>query len=75
MVHKTPECDKWELAMRSRELWEMLADDIQRQCMDPLEILGWKKTGKFVFVVDNPRSTLLLLYFVGKLNSSLDQKI
>ncbi|XP_052170532.1 uncharacterized protein LOC127786865 [Diospyros lotus] len=48
MVHKTPESDKWELAMRSHELWELLADDIQRQCMNPLEILGWKKTGSLL---------------------------
>jgi hypothetical protein len=44
-VHKTPGSDKWELAMRSHELWEMLADSIHDQGLNPLEVLGWKKTG------------------------------
>ncbi|CAL5424827.1 unnamed protein product [Camellia sinensis] len=44
MVHKEPGNDKWELAMRSRKLWEMMAENVQQQGMNPLEILGWKKT-------------------------------
>nr|DAD25227.1 TPA_asm: hypothetical protein HUJ06_026691 [Nelumbo nucifera] len=47
MIHKTPGSDIWELAMRSKQLWEVLADSIQHQGMSPLEILGWKKTGSF----------------------------
>lgn len=48
MVHKTPGTEKWELAMRGRKLWEMFAESIQNQGMDPLEILGWKKTGSLL---------------------------
>ncbi|KAL8208701.1 hypothetical protein R6Q57_008113 [Mikania cordata] len=48
MVHKVPGSEKWELAMRSRELWEKFADDIKYQGMDPQEVLGWKKTGSLL---------------------------
>ncbi|KAK4419728.1 hypothetical protein Salat_2385700 [Sesamum alatum] len=47
-VHKTPESEKWELAMRSHQLWEALAESIQNQGMDPLLALGWKKTGSML---------------------------
>ncbi|KAL0419417.1 UNVERIFIED_CONTAM: hypothetical protein Sradi_1355200 [Sesamum radiatum] len=47
-VHKTPESEKWELAMRSHHLWEGLAESIQKQGMDPLLALGWKKTGSML---------------------------
>ncbi|XP_010268126.1 PREDICTED: uncharacterized protein LOC104605186 [Nelumbo nucifera] len=48
MIHKTPGSDIWELAMRSKQLWEILADSIQHQGMSPLEILGWRKTGSLL---------------------------
>lgn len=44
-VHKIPGSEKWELAMRSHELWEEMAESIRNQGMDPLLELGWKKTG------------------------------
>ncbi|KAL0370958.1 UNVERIFIED_CONTAM: hypothetical protein Sangu_0413900 [Sesamum angustifolium] len=47
-VHKTPDSEKWELAMRSHQLWEGLAESIQKQGMDPLLALGWKKTGSML---------------------------
>ncbi|KAK6163982.1 hypothetical protein DH2020_000846 [Rehmannia glutinosa] len=47
-VHKTPGSEKWELAMRSHQLWEALAKSIQNQGMDPLLALGWKKTGSML---------------------------
>ncbi|XP_062174768.1 uncharacterized protein LOC133879953 isoform X1 [Alnus glutinosa] len=47
-VHKTPGSDKWELAMRSHKLWEMLAESIHDQGLNPLEVLGWKKTGSLL---------------------------
>lgn len=31
--------------MRSRQLWEKFAEDIEHQGVDPQEVLGWKKTG------------------------------
>jgi hypothetical protein len=31
--------------MRSHKLWEMLAESIHDQGLNPLEVLGWKKTG------------------------------
>uniref|UniRef100_A0A5B7BZN5 FAD-dependent oxidoreductase domain-containing protein 1 n=1 Tax=Davidia involucrata TaxID=16924 RepID=A0A5B7BZN5_DAVIN len=48
LVHKTPGSDKWELAVRSHKLWEMLAESIQLEGKNPLEILGWKKTGSLL---------------------------
>ncbi|XP_021733486.1 uncharacterized protein LOC110700279 [Chenopodium quinoa] len=48
MVHKTPGTEVWDLAMRSRKLWELLADNVQDQGFDPLETLGWKKTGSLL---------------------------
>lgn len=48
MVHKAPGSEKWELAMRSRKLWEILAQSIEDQGMNPLEVLGWKKTGSLL---------------------------
>jgi hypothetical protein len=46
MSHRTPGSDTWELAVRSKQLWEELAAE-----MDGLggggarESLGWMKTG------------------------------
>ncbi|KAK1434737.1 hypothetical protein QVD17_00487 [Tagetes erecta] len=48
MVHKVPGSEKWELAMRSRELWEKFAEDVKYKGMDPQEVLGWKKTGSLL---------------------------
>ena len=48
MIHKSPASDTWELTMRSHELWKMLAESIRDQGLNPLEVLGWKKTGIFV---------------------------
>ncbi|KAL7113672.1 hypothetical protein ACP275_04G075000 [Erythranthe tilingii] len=47
-VHKTPGTEKWELAMRSHQLWESLAESIRIQGVDPLSALGWKKTGSLL---------------------------
>lgn len=47
-VHKTPGSEKWELAVRSHELWEDMAEIIRNQGMDPLLELGWKKTGSML---------------------------
>ncbi|KQJ91003.1 uncharacterized protein LOC100823913 isoform X2 [Brachypodium distachyon] len=49
MSHRTPGSDTWELAVRSKQLWEELADE-----MDGLggggarESLGWMKTGSLL---------------------------
>lgn len=45
MVHNTPGSDKWDLTMRSHKLWVMLAESLHEQGLDPLQELGWKKTG------------------------------
>ncbi|GFP91172.1 calmodulin-like protein 3 [Phtheirospermum japonicum] len=47
-VHKSPGTEKWELAMRSHNLWEGMAESVQNQGMDPLQTLGWKKTGSML---------------------------
>ncbi|XP_072966209.1 uncharacterized protein [Typha angustifolia] len=48
MGHKTPGSDTWELARRSKQLWEELAESVIRDGMDPQEVLGWKKTGSLL---------------------------
>lgn len=49
MAHKTPSSDIWDLALRSQKLWEELAESLSEQGLDPLEQLGWKKTGTNYF--------------------------
>lgn len=48
MAHKTPGSDTWELAMRSKHLWGELAQSVRRRGLDPLQVLGWKKTGSLL---------------------------
>ncbi|XP_074284139.1 uncharacterized protein LOC141608691 [Silene latifolia] len=48
MAHKTPGTDVWDLALRSQELWQLLAQTVHVQGIDPLEALGWKKTGSLL---------------------------
>ncbi|KAF5802781.1 putative FAD dependent oxidoreductase, FAD/NAD(P)-binding domain superfamily [Helianthus annuus] len=48
MVNKVPGSEKWELVMRSRQLWEKFAEDVKYLGMDPQEVLGWKKTGSLL---------------------------
>nr|XP_043620808.1 D-amino acid dehydrogenase isoform X2 [Erigeron canadensis] len=48
MVHKVPGSEKWDLAMRSRKLWEKFADDVKSRGLDPEQVLGWKKTGSLL---------------------------
>lgn len=45
MGHKTPGSDLWDLGLRSQKLWEELAESLIEQGLDPLQLLGWKKTG------------------------------
>ncbi|XP_073157964.1 uncharacterized protein [Henckelia pumila] len=47
-VHKIPGSEKWDLAIRSHQLWEALAATIQSRGTDPLQELGWKKTGSLL---------------------------
>lgn len=58
-AHKSPGTDKWELMMRSHQLWESLAKSIQLQSMDPLEVLGWKKTGSLLVSKTADESAML----------------
>ncbi|PKA54765.1 hypothetical protein AXF42_Ash000600 [Apostasia shenzhenica] len=44
MAHKTPSSETWELALRSKQLWEELVESLKRRGLDPLRVLGWKKT-------------------------------
>ncbi|XP_020598669.1 uncharacterized protein LOC110038241 isoform X2 [Phalaenopsis equestris] len=48
MAHRTPGSDTWELALRSKHLWEELAESVRRKGLDPLQVLGWKKTGSLL---------------------------
>jgi len=48
MVHKEPESDTWDLTMRSYKLWQMFAEKVRAQGLDPLQELGWKRTGNYL---------------------------
>lgn len=48
MTHKTPGSETWDLALRSHKLWEILAENIRDEGMNPKEVLGWKKTGSLL---------------------------
>ncbi|XP_077227508.1 FAD-dependent oxidoreductase family protein isoform X2 [Tasmannia lanceolata] len=48
MSHKIPGKDIWELSRRSKQLWEILVERIHLLGMDPLKVLGWKKTGSLL---------------------------
>lgn len=48
MAPKTLGSDLWDLALRSQKLWEELAESLSEQGLDPLEQLGWKKTGSLL---------------------------
>lgn len=63
MAHKTPGSDIWDLALRSQKLWEELADSLSEQGLDPLEQLGWKKTGTSYFFKLGCRKLLLAFWW------------
>ncbi|KAL9243091.1 hypothetical protein vseg_017021 [Gypsophila vaccaria] len=48
MTHRTPGTAVWDLAMRSRQLWQMLVNNLQADGVDPLDALGWKKSGSLL---------------------------
>ncbi|KAK1318301.1 hypothetical protein QJS10_CPB04g01861 [Acorus calamus] len=48
MGHKKPGSELWQLTMRSKRLWEELAETIRDQGSDPLHVLGWKRTGSLL---------------------------
>ncbi|KAI5071565.1 hypothetical protein GOP47_0013816 [Adiantum capillus-veneris] len=47
--HRTPDTMAWNLARRSKYLWEDLAQGLQAMGLDPLVTLGFKKTGSLLF--------------------------
>ncbi|XP_010069584.2 glycine oxidase [Eucalyptus grandis] len=59
MASKTPGSDIWELALRSHQLWESLAENLHNQGLNPQEVLGWKKTGSLLFGKTVEESALL----------------
>ncbi|ONH92681.1 hypothetical protein PRUPE_8G189100 [Prunus persica] len=48
MAHKTPGSDLWDFGLRSQRLWEDLTESLSEQGLDPLQLLGWKKTGSLL---------------------------
>lgn len=48
MSYRTPGNDTWELAGRSKQLWEELAEEVRAQGSDPFDVLGWKRTGSIL---------------------------
>lgn len=69
MTSKTLGNEKWELTMRSKKMWEMFAESIRDQGLNPLEELGWKKTGSLL-VGRTPRDSDLLKKRVQKLSEA-----
>ncbi|XVE72661.1 hypothetical protein DITRI_Ditri11bG0056300 [Diplodiscus trichospermus] len=69
MVHKNPESETWELTTRSHQLWKMLAETIRDQGMDPLQVLGWKKTGSLL-VGRTPEDSVMLRKKVRQLSEA-----
>ncbi|GMI70874.1 hypothetical protein like AT5G48440 [Hibiscus trionum] len=59
MVHKNPASDTWELTKRSHQMWKILAETIRDQGMDPLQVLGWKKTGSLLVGTTSEDSVML----------------
>ncbi|KAK3031860.1 hypothetical protein RJ639_035997 [Escallonia herrerae] len=68
LIHKA-RGDKWELAVRSRKMWETFAESIQNEGMNPLDVLGWKKTGSLL-VGKTPASSIMLKERVGQLSEA-----
>lgn len=62
MAHKTPSSELWELGLRSQKLWEELAESLVQKGLDPIEELGWKKTG--IFDTRNGNAVLVLAFWV-----------
>jgi glycine/D-amino acid oxidase-like deaminating enzyme len=66
MAPKTLGSDLWDLALRSQKLWEELADSLSEQGLDPLEQLGWKKTGTtFLFLKIGLKEMTFCLLVLG----------
>ncbi|KAJ0969317.1 hypothetical protein J5N97_022194 [Dioscorea zingiberensis] len=59
MAHKTPGSSVWELGLRSKQMWEELAEELERDGMDPLDVLGWKRTGSLL-IGRNSEETVML---------------
>ncbi|MCO5580859.1 hypothetical protein L7F22_034732 [Adiantum nelumboides] len=47
--HWTPDMMAWDLAKRSKYLWEKFAQGLQAMGLDPLVTLGFKRTGSLLF--------------------------
>lgn len=69
MANKTLGSETWELAARSKQLWEKLAESIRDQGKDPAQVLGWKKTGSLL-VGRTQEETYMLKKRVKQLNES-----
>ncbi|GAV76538.1 DAO domain-containing protein [Cephalotus follicularis] len=69
MVHMTPDSDLWYLTMRSHKLWEMLAESLRDQGLNPLQLLGWKKTGSLL-VGRTPEESVMLHRRVEQLSEA-----
>ncbi|XVF81300.1 hypothetical protein PTKIN_Ptkin15bG0144300 [Pterospermum kingtungense] len=69
MVHKNPGSETWELTKRSHQLWKMLAEKMHDQGMDPLQVLGWKKTGSLL-VGTTPGDSVMLRNKVRQLSEA-----
>ncbi|XP_021274625.1 uncharacterized protein LOC110409568 isoform X2 [Herrania umbratica] len=69
MVHKNPGSQTWELTKRSHQLWKRLAETIRDQGMDPLQVLGWKRTGSLL-VGRTPGDSMMLRERVRQLSEA-----
>ncbi|CAK9271540.1 unnamed protein product [Sphagnum jensenii] len=50
MGHRNPRQKSWDLANRSKHLWEEFAMDLVASGLDPLSAIGWRNTGSLLVV-------------------------
>ncbi|OEL22025.1 hypothetical protein BAE44_0016956, partial [Dichanthelium oligosanthes] len=71
MSHRTPGSDTWELAMRSKRLWEELAAEVDGPGGGGArEMLGWMRTGRIMLVLLFCRLCLPVMRLLPSLQSS-----
>ncbi|KAG6556959.1 hypothetical protein Mapa_001375 [Marchantia paleacea] len=73
MTHRKPGTPGWDLAKRSKALWETFAMEVEESGVNPTEALGWRKTG--AFTLHHYRCSVYIVFLLGSLLvSSTDEQ-
>lgn len=51
MGHRSPGSKTWDLAKRSKHLWEQFVADLSSSGADPLCAIGWQNSGPWRFIL------------------------